>query len=375
MRNFSVQLSEAARIFSRRIKVFFKGINKYSGDDKEICTQIIEDCYNKENNYFMVSNGHFSEFYARDFGWCTEALLNLGYRKQVLSTLDYALRIFKKYGRITQSISPNGIPFTFPNRYSPDALAFLVHSLRLAKADDLIKKYKSFLNNEIKIYFDIVIDKSSGLVRLDRHFSSMKDYSIRKSSCYDNVMTGMLANDITQLNLYNPFKKFNYKKLLMDNFWTGNYFLDDLSGNKYISGDANVFPFWSGLIKDKKIIAKALAGVRKAGLDNPFPLKYTAKRYKEQKMLAKEFFAGNYERDSIWAHMGLPYIKVVSTINKSLAKKYLDQYKKQILKHKNFLEVYDSKGEPFKTIFYYTDESMLWCANYLYLKNSFSNFS
>ncbi|MBU1198847.1 MAG: hypothetical protein KKF46_02390 [Nanoarchaeota archaeon] len=370
-----MQLSEAARIFSRRIKVFFKGINKYSGDDKEICTQIIEDCYNKENNYFMVSNGHFSEFYARDFGWCTEALLNLGYRKQVLSTLDYALRIFKKYGRITQSISPNGIPFTFPNRYSPDALAFLVHSLRLAKADDLIKKYKSFLNNEIKIYFDIVIDKSSGLVRLDRHFSSMKDYSIRKSSCYDNVMTGMLANDITQLNLYNPFKKFNYKKLLMDNFWTGNYFLDDLSGNKYISGDANVFPFWSGLIKDKKIIAKALAGVRKAGLDNPFPLKYTAKRYKEQKMLAKEFFAGNYERDSIWAHMGLPYIKVVSTINKSLAKKYLDQYKKQILKHKNFLEVYDSKGEPFKTIFYYTDESMLWCANYLYLKNSFSNFS
>ncbi len=32
------------------------------------------------------------------------------------------------------------------------------------------------------------------------------------------------------------------------------------------------------------------------------------------------------------------------------------------------LEVYDRNGKPFSTLFYHTDESMLWCANYLYLK-------
>ena len=117
---------EAARIFSRRVKVKLKGMPKYSGDADSICLQIIRDCYNKEKDYFMTSNGHFCEFYARDFGWCTEALLSLGYRQEVVNTLGYALSVYSKKKKITQSISPQGWPFTFPNKYSPDALAFLI---------------------------------------------------------------------------------------------------------------------------------------------------------------------------------------------------------------------------------------------------------
>jgi len=366
-------ISEAVRFFLRRIRVCFFWVKKYSGNDEEICRQIILDCYNKEKKYFMVSSGHFCEFFARDFGWCCEALLELGYRKEVINTLDYALGVFQRHGRIEQSISPGGVAFTFPSsKYSPDALAFIIRSLKLAKANELVKKYKDFLNQEVQQYYDAVIDHKTGLVRKDKSFSSMKDYSIRQSSCYDNVMTGMLANDLTLLGLNNPFKKYNYKKLIIKNFWTGNYFLDDLSGSKMVCGDANVLPFWSGIINDKKLLKKVISAIQKEGLDKPFPLKYTKARFKKQKMICFEFLAGDYERDAIWPHVGLMYIQIIASIDKKLAKEYLDQYKQQIEQHKNFLEVYDGNGKPFKTLFYYADEAMLWAANYLYLRKRLS---
>jgi hypothetical protein len=369
-----IYLSEGLRMFKRRIRVLFKGLRKYPGNAEQIAQQIINDCYNQKRNYFMVSsrNGHFCEFYARDFGWCTQALLNLGYRKEVLSTLSYALRIFERYGRIEQSINPGGKPFTFPDKYSPDALAFLIRSLKLAKADDLIKKYEGFLNKEIKRYYGLVIDESTGLVRKDKTFSSMKDHALRQSSCYDNVITGMLSNDLQEIKILdNPFKKYDYKKIIVDNFWdySGGYFLDDLSGNKFVCGDANVIPFWSGLITDRAMMRKAISAIRAEGLDKPFPLKYADKKFKEHEMISGEVLASGYERNSVWAHVGFMYIKIVSQVDKNLARKYLEQYKKQIETYHTFLELYDCNGKPFRTLLYYADESMLWAANYLYLKS------
>ncbi len=361
-------VEESARIFLRGVRVRIRGIKHYLGSAEDVCNQIIKDCYDAEKHYFRASNGHFCEFYARDFGWCAESLISLGYRDEVISTLDYALNVFQNHGIVEQSINPRGEAFTFPNKYSPDALAFLIRSLKLAEATALVKKYKVFLNREIQRYYDLVIDKKTGLVRKDKSFSSMKDYSIRMSSCYDNIMTAMLANDLTELGLDNPFKKWNYKKLLLKNFWSGEYFLDDLSGSNIICGDANTLPFWSGVITDKALLKKAINSIRKEGLDKPFPLKYTKQRFKEQKMIAKEWVAGDYERDAIWPHAGFMFIKVVSQVDKKLARDYLDEYEKQIKLHKNFLEVYDKEGRPFKNFFFHADESMLWAANYVHLR-------
>jgi hypothetical protein len=365
---------EAARMFLRRIDVAFNGTEQYGGSAEKICSQIIKDCYDQKKDYFMTSSGHFCEFYCRDFGWCTQSLIGLGYRNEVISTLAYALQAFKRHGRVEQSINPKGKAFTFPsNKYSPDALAFLVHSLRLANAAYLVNKYKRFLDEEIKKYYELVIDHSTGLVRKDESFSSIKDYSVRRSSCYDNCVTGMLAQDLAQIKvLDNPFAKhgYDYSRLLMNHFWAGEYFLDDLSGDKRICGDANYMPFWTGIITDKKILAKAIASVRKEGLDKPFPLRYTAKRHEKQKMIPLELLAGDYERGTVGAHLGMMYIKVAAMHNPGLARKYLLQYKEKIEENHNFLEVYDTHGKPFKTLLYYSDESMLWAANYLFMSKN-----
>src|SRR4030042_1823943 len=252
--------SEAARMFLRRIRVGFRGIKKYPGNAEQICSQVVRDCFNREKNYFMTSKGHFCELYARDFGWCTEALLSLGYRKEVVNTLNY----------------------------------------------------------------ELVVDGKTGLVRKDKYFSSIKDYALRQSSCYDNCMTAMLANELEEIKaLHNPFKNYDYKKLIIKNFWTGSYFLDDLSGDKRVCGDANFIPFWTGLITDKAMMRKAVAAVRRDGLDKPLPLRYTSRKHREQKMIPLELIAGDYEGGRVGAHLGMMFIRVVSMIDNKLAMQYL----------------------------------------------------
>jgi hypothetical protein len=66
-------------------------------------------------------------------------------------------------------------------------------------------------------------------------------------------------------------------------------------------------------------------------------------------------------------HAGLMYIKIVKEIDSEKAKEYVNEYTKLIEKYGNFLEVFNSDGTPFRSRFYYADEGMLWCANYLTL--------
>jgi len=357
-----VFLSEGMRIVLRSIRVRFKGIKNYKSNARLICKQIIEDCWN--GRYFQVSKGHFCEFYARDFGWCTHSLLNLGYRDKVIKTLDYALGIYSKNKKITTTIDPKARVLDI-YAYSPDGLAFLMRSLRLAKAKGLIKKYKNFLNDEIKRYFDIVFDKDKGLVKENRFFSSMKDHAIRNSSCYNNVMVAMLSNELDRLKFKNPFKRYNLKKTIKDNFWNGEYFLDDLSGKEYIAGDTNIYPFWTGIFDDRKMLKSAINKIIEKKLDEPFPLKYAEERKGKKFTIWEKMFVPNYEGNVIWIHMGPLYVELLKKVDKERANLLIKRYKDLIEKHKNYLEVFNADGSPYKTMFYYADEGMLWASNFL----------
>jgi len=360
-----VHISEGARFFARSLRTRLKGFRKYGGNAEQICSKVVAGCYN--GSYFQTSRGHFCQFYTRDFGWCIDSLLKLGYKKQVMETLEYALSIFSKSKRITASITPSGKPFDFPS-YAPDSLAYLIMSLRAANAKALVQKHKSLLNNGIKGYFDNVIEHDTGLVRSDKSFSSMKDHAVRKSSCYNNIMTAMLAEELKKFRfLENPFKEYNFKKIIKDMFWNGEYFLDDLSGASYVAGDANVFPYWAGVFNSKKMLKSSIQEVKKAGLDKPFPLRYTNSPKLGKREFIADFFAKNYEGNTAWMHMGPLYISLVKKVDKKDFNKYCTQYKKLIEKHHNYIELFNPDGTPFRTPFYYADESMLWAANFLTL--------
>ncbi|MBW2967810.1 hypothetical protein KY362_04955 [Candidatus Woesearchaeota archaeon] len=362
-----IHISEGLRMFRRARHVRRRGFHQYGGSPEDIARGIIDECWDKKRQYFRVSAGHFNEFYCRDFGMCAEPLVKLGYRKQVISTLKYALEKFRKHGRITTSISPHGKCFDFPY-YGADSLPFIMRALRVAKATSLIREYKGFLQGEIEYYHTNVFDPDADLVYAHRHFSSIKDYARRPSSCYSNCMMFMLADELTRLKLHNPFPTKRIKTKILKTFWNGAFFYDNLSLPECPTGDANTFPFWCGVDRSRKHFRCALNSLEREGLTTPFPLQYYTHPEKLHEYHLFEFFAGDYERDAVWVHLGLCFLDVVKMFDRKLLKLYMAQYSGLIEKYNNFLEVYDSKGRPFHNRFYYSDESMLWVSKWLYLK-------
>ena len=348
------------RIVGRAARVRLRGFHQYEGSAKQICSRIVDECWN--GRYFQTSTGHFSEFWTRDFGWCVDALLALGYRKEVLQTLAYALERFSAANKVTTTITPDGRLVDFA-RFAPDSLPFLIHSLRAARAKKLVDEHHDFLVQEAQRYKNIVLVPKTCLVRPVR-FSSMRDGIYRKSSAYDTAMAGMLSAELSRLGIANTLPEVDaFRKLLVTKYWTGSYFLDDLSGAQHVAGDAQVFPFWTGVVRDKGMMRKAFAAVRRAGLDNPFPLKYVAQP-RNSDQFEQRLFAPNYEGNTIWAHMGLLYVQLLKDIAPKYAKRHIQSYAAQVEKYKTFLELYQPDGRtPYSSMFYAADEGMLWAAN------------
>ncbi len=361
MVTFLQYLTEGSRVFFTSWKNRISP-RKYEGNAKQICEAIVKDCWNEQ--FLQTSTTNFPQFWTRDLGWCTSSLLKIKYDKEVQQTIRYALNRFKKHKKVTTTITPKGKPFNFPVE-AIDSLPWLIHSIKLSEFH--YYSYKDFLNKEINKFFKKFIDSSTGLVKPDLHVSSMKDFAIRKSSCYDNCMVAMLASDLSKMKrLNNPFSKYDYSAIIKRHFWNGHYFYDDLTKKDYVAGDANLFPFLLGIINDKQMLESALDQIRKSMLDLPLPLKYTEAR-DGIRFIPQEIFFRNYESDSVWTHMGLLYIKLVSSVDKDLAKHYKQLYTEKIEELAGFPEVLDKKGKPFSTPFYYCDRGMLWAANYLSL--------
>ncbi len=354
-------LTQGPRIFLSSLKTKLSP-KKYSGTAKEICQQIVKDCW--KGHYFQTSTQNFPHFWTRDFGWCTSSLLKLGYQKEVQHTLRFALNSFSQHGKVTTAITPKGKPFDFPTM-AVDSLPWLIHSIKLSKLPYLA--YHDFLNQEIAIFHKKVINPVTGLVRPDIYFSSMKDLSKRKSSCYDNCMAAMLAQDLKSMKLNNPLGKIDYPALIKSHFWNGKYFFDDLQQQDYVAGDANLFPFVLGIISDKEMMISAIKAIRAEKLDEPLPLRYTAFRRGIPFVWQEKVFLRNYEGNTCWTHMGLLYVKLVQQIDPALGEEYKKKYTEAIEKYQGFVEVYTPDGKPYSSWYYAADRSMLWAGNYLML--------
>lgn len=348
-------IKEGLRIFLNRLKPY----PKYEGNAEQICKQIVERCWNGE--YYQTGAYTYPEFWTRDFGFCAESLIRLKHKKQVHKTLEYALNHFKAQNRIGTHITQDGKVLDFPT-YSIDSLPLLLHTIRVSGFN--IKDYREFLDQQIKYFYDYAFDNKKGIIKPNKHFSSMKDYFVKNSSCYDNCMEYMLCEEIEKLKLDNPFNKKELKNNIKKYFWNEHYFNEDLT-NVEICGDANTFPFWCGVFDDKKKFYSCLKYIQQDNLDYPLPLKYTKKNRFGQ--VKESVFVPFWEGDKLWMHLGLCYVDVVFKFDKNLAKWYLLNYKEIIEKYHNFLEVLEPNLKPYQSPFYKADHSMLWACKYLAL--------
>jgi len=358
-------LKDGLRIFGQR---FRKG-HRHIGTAEDISKNILSTCWNGE--YFQVSSGNFNEFYMRDFAYVIESLLQLGYKKEVTQTLVYALQKYELHNSVTTTITHAGEAVNVFN-LAPDSLALLLRSLRILNNKSLIREYSKFLSCEIERYTSGIFDPVLGLVKKNRYFSSAKDHAVRSSSVYDNVMLAIIASEAKSLSLSNSFKGYNFKKNIFETFWRDSYFIDHFQ-SEIISGDANLYPYWTGLFSSKKMILKSIETMEEIGLTKPFPLKYTTKEdAKKVRFLSPyKYLVPNYEGDAIWAHHGMNYLSLLSQVDKNRMRTHLEQYKNLIEKHNSFVEVYSPNGKPYKTLFYKADKGMIWAATFLSLWNQY----
>jgi hypothetical protein len=363
--------NEGLKIFKRKLS--HKEFHHYTGDPRDICAKIVRGTWNGQ--FFQASTGHFNVFYIRDFGMSVEALQFMGYKEEIAKTLEYALAIYQHYNKITTTITREHKPIDVFT-YGADSLPYLMHALRVTKSFYLLKKYSSFLNEQIEVYYKEVFDEKKEIAYQDKTFSSMKDGAKRKSSMYDNCMAAFLVKEITalkdqNLRFVNPFNKWNYRKVIYDRFWVGNHFLDDISEHHYVAADANTIPYVLGIFNDIDMMRSSVNVMIGNKLDSPVPCCYTKNRIKEKENPLLNIFAPNYEGNSSWTNVGMLFLQVLEKSNRVLLKKYIDRYLELVEKHHNFLEVFDPDGKPYETFFYKCDEGMLWSSIFYYILHKF----
>lgn len=374
-------LDPGFKMTNKSFKRKLLGFKKYQGSFEEMSKQILDECYvgskkYEGHKYYNVSNGHFKQFYCRDFGMITEGLLKLGYKEEVFSTLRYALFIFKRHNKVATAISKD----TPVDYFSPaaDSLPFLVRSIRLAlnagmqNAD--IKPYLEFLQDQVNVYYDYLYDLKKGHVKKDIELSSSKDHYVRPSSCYDNSAAIGLAIELRKLNVILKKKAFTWpinikeaKERFVELFWNKTYFFDDLTKGKYVSSDANTMPFYWNVILDKDMKKLAMDAIIEAKLDDFLPVQYTNFRDESKELKMPEFFAPNYEGTSYWLHVGLCYLEVLKSTDKKRFEFNMSNVKREMLKYQNFLEVFSDKCVPYSSWAYSCDESMSWIAGFVAL--------
>lgn len=351
-------------MYKRHLRVRGKHFKRYEGNAKQICETILKELWN--GTYLETGKGNYPQFWSRDFGVMLPYLIALGYKKECERTLAYALERFKKKGKITTQITPKGKPVSFPNVPSPDSIALIFRSVTLLNNRELQKKYEGFLQKEAKRYQEEILDKE-GKIRRHQHFSGMRDHAIRDAASYDLVMSYVMQQACKKLRI--AFIQTDYKKTLLANYWNGEYFNDDMSNNT-LSADANIYPFYYGLITEKKKLKKVINNIQEKGLDKPFPIKYVADKKEKGKMIWKEIFSKDWEADAIWPWAGLPYIEILARIDNKKATEHLKKYEQLIEKHGTFIEVYDKEGKPYKSPFFSTGEAMIWASMFLKLKEN-----
>src|SRR3989344_5873454 len=135
-------LEESGRMVVRAARVRLDGFRQYPGDAREICSRVVRDCWN--GAYLQTSTGHFTSFFSRDFGICAPHFMKLGYQKEVLRTLEHVMQRYLAAGRIATTVTPSGRVVDI-YAYGPDSLAFLLHSLRVADAQDIVAFHREFL--------------------------------------------------------------------------------------------------------------------------------------------------------------------------------------------------------------------------------------
>jgi hypothetical protein len=351
-----------------RIRRHVRGHTRHAGDAVSIIQACIDACWNGRT--FTASPGHFDMFWTRDLCFSVPSLMRLGQGERVCESLAYALDVWTKRRRhMTTTIHYFDRPGDV-YEYGVDSLPLFMAALRAADATELVERHRPWLQSEIAHFYEMVVDPFTGLVRSDRKFSAHRDTVVNRSNAYGNTMVALLAKTIEETGWFvSPFERHfdgDYGRLLLEHFWVDDHFRDAL-GDDTVSGEANIWPFYTGVIGDPNTVASALTYLDGNGFCDPYPLRYETLRRPEREVWLTRHVLPDYQGSTVWTSLGAMYLQVLRTVNPVLAATETARYVEWIERDGTFWEVMNARGQNWVSSRWIMigEESMLWSAIFL----------
>jgi hypothetical protein len=351
-----------------RLRRQFRGHTRHEGDAMAIMRACIDACWN--GTTFPASPGHFDMFWTRDLSFSAPSLVRLGHGTRVRDSLAYALDVWeRRASHITTTIHYFDRPGDV-YEYGVDSLPLFLAALRAADATDLVERHRPWLASQVAHFHDRVVDPATGLVRADRKFSAHRDTVVNRSNAYGNTMVALLAKTVAETGWFeSPFERYfdgDYGRLLLDHFWVDDHFRDAL-GDDTVSGEANVWPFYTGVIGDPAVIAPALAYLDEHGFCDPYPLRYETSRRPEREVWLTRHVLPDYQGSTVWTSLGAMYLQVLRTVDPVLAARETVRYVEWIERDGTYWEVMDARGQNWVSPRWIMigEESMLWSSIFL----------
>lgn len=335
---------------------------RFEGDAAAICSQVTKACWN--GRYFQAGGDHFNQFWIRDFALALPGLIDLGLLEEARATLEFAMNAWARTGRITTTVLSTGQAVDV-FRLGADSLPFLLYAASLTDQQELLEQHGDLIGKALAGYGEAFFDSQSGQYRLGVYFPTAKDMITLPGNCAGFAFVAWTDAQARRLGMASPFPETDFEQLLHDTFWEKDHYSND-PGSRILSADANLWPFWCGVVRDPVREQKAIRAVQNAGLDRPFPLKYHATRHARHEHWVSRIIVPNYQGDTIWTMLTLQWIERVALYDLAKARHYLEQTALWIEKYGNWIELFEPDGsKPFRGPFGHgAAQGLIWAANF-----------
>ncbi len=351
----------------RMLRRAARGHVRHRGTAASVLTAVLERCW--DGRRYAASGGQFRQFWARDFGHAAPALVRLGHGARVDGSLDWALAAWSRAGRITTTIFPGARPADVWD-YGVDSLPLVFRALRAAPAGErLVADRGRLLAAEVRRFAEAVIDPSTGLVRTGCRFSTHRDTVATSCNAYANTMVALLERELVETAWFAlPFAP-GAAERLVEVFWRGDRFGEGPAGSPeadLVTGDANVVPFWLGVVPDGLGARAMLDALDAARLADPVPLRYSAARPAAEDRVQR-FFVPDYQGTAIWTSLGAMATEVALRVDPPRGERWLRRHLEIVERDGTMWEVLDGSLRPYRGRFglWRADEAMLWGALFL----------
>lgn len=351
----------SAALMARRA---IHGHVRHRGDAAAILRAVVTSCW--DGRRFMASGGQFRQFWTRDFGFSAPALVRLGEGLRVDASLEWALAIWTRRGRVTTTIFAGDRPADIWD-YGVDSLPLVLRALRAAPSGDLlVARHGGLLAAEVRRFGEVVTEPARGWVLRDRCFSTHRDTVRTRGNAYAHAMVALLERELRETGWFPlPFPVGAADRLVAA-FWRGDHFAEGPADGRdadLVTGDANVFPFWLRIVPDDLGALPMVVRLEAEGLARPIPLRFSARRSPREDRL-QGMWLPDYQGSATWTSLGVMTLDVMDRVGAPGTDLAIETYAGLVERDGTLWEVLGNDLRPYRGRFglWRADEAMIWAS-------------